>query len=861
MDFKLAQKSNMVISVANSQLIETILDIKNVKIIPEKINELIKLKKSLKKKISKNKNLVSEYISVVNYLENIFYIPEIISITFEHNSHFKTLVKKGLVLNGKKYVRFMAGAGQLRRKTVLFIDADFYQEINKRFENGIDLNKEINMSKFGAYFGLYSSSGKKVSSPRYVVVKDFEFIKKEERVDFVTEENNVEERTIDIKVNSFDGMGLISPQMSKTWSIDLGLEKEAVQFIVRAPFTKGLLVSFPFHLMAKENNIAHVEDIYGHKHDIEEIDVIITESQFKMASHYKSIKEHLENSKNNKLFWFVTRTNNPDKDKDSFWTSYQYIQVLKEDIDIEKLTKDTLQFFSSVSIYDRNSSVLYLSGGNLKENMEIESVDNYYLKLLLLSKDSINDPYVRSHLTNSLNKKIRESYTGKLLVEGNYSFLIVDPYALSQHALGLPVTGILRDGEFYSDYWNSKERDVVVAGRSPLTWRSELLKLNIVSNVKTKKWFSHIYSGTIISAFGNDMMKFADGDADGDLVFTTSNEQMIEGAYGGLPVTYEKKSTPKTKFDINSLPEYEIKSFGTKIGLVTNYSTTMMAMLPFYKSESPEREELIKRLKVCRKLQGEQINSTKGLKVGKIPEWSKRKKGDVLHNNLLINKRPFFMKYLYPYKSQEYKNHIATYDVYSWMKWGISIETLLGLEFKTKEQDYICEKFKNNSPLIIGSNSIMERVSRYMVQNLKEIKLAGKNIPFDYRAYLSEKNKEENEEVIKGLETLIKEYNQIKKTMFNSDAFENKENAFEYIKNKSLEISYDYSLLVDMAIILCYKYGKNKNFVHDIFSDGIINNLLSKTKKIKIPIQDNKGGDFTYMYNRYSFREITINEN
>lgn len=148
-----------------------------------------------------------------------------------------------------------------------------------------------------------------------------------------------------------------------------------------------------------------------------------------------------------------------------------------------------------------------------------------------------------------------------------------------------------------------------------------------------------------------------------------------------------------------------------------------------------------------------------------------------------------------------------------------------------------------------------------MVQNLKEIKFAGKNIPFDYQAYLSGKNKEENEEVIKGLETLIKEYNQIKKTMFNSDAFENKENAFEYIKNKSLEISYDYSLLVDMAIILCYKYGKNKNFVHDIFADGIINNLLSKTKKIKIPIQDNKRGDFTYMYNKYFFREIIINEN
>jgi len=858
MDFKLAQKSNMIISVANSQLVETILDIKNIQLIPEQVSELIKIKKSLKKKLSKDPSVVHGYNAINQTLENLFFIPEVVSVTFDHNAHFKTAVKKGIHINGKRYIRFMAGAGQLRRKTVLFIDESMSEEITKRFHNGINLDKDINMSKFGAYFGLYSSSGKRVSYPRYAVVKDFKFIKKNELVDFVSEDNIVEERVMDIEVNSFDGMGLISPALSEKWSSELGLKRSAVQFIIRAPFTKGLLVSFPFHLMAEENEISTITDIYGNVHSIKDVDVILTESQFKMSSHYSSIEEHLRNSFQNRLYWFVTRTNSPDKDKDSFWTSYQYIQVLKEDTDIEKLTSDTTSFFSSISSMDRNSSILYLSGDMFEKDFSIDNLDNYYLKLLLLSEDSINDPYVYNYLVSSLNKKIRESYTGKLLVEGNYSFLIVDPSALSQHALGMRVEGVLSEGEFYSDYWNSKEKNTVISGRSPLTWRSELLRLNLVSNSNTKKWFSHLYSGTIISAFGNDTMRFADGDADGDLVFTTCNPEMISGAYEGLPVTYEKKSTPKTKFNMDILPEYETKSFGTKIGLVTNYSTTLMAMLPFYKSGSEEEREIINRLKVCRKLQGEQIDSTKGLKVGKIPEWSRRQKGNELHNSLLINKRPFFMKYLYPHKAEEYRNHHSTYEIYSWMKWGMGIDDLLLLEFKTKEQEALCLKFKNNSPLVIGSSSIMERVSRFMIQNIKELKALNRNKSFDYSVYLSGKNKEDAD-VLQKLESLVKEYNQIKKTMFNSDMFENKENAFEYIKNKSLEITYDYQLLTDMAVILCYKYGKNRNFVHDIFGDGITFNLINKTKIIKIPVQDSKG-DFFHMYKRYSFEELELNE-
>lgn len=853
LDYQYAQRNNLLITISNSQLTETIVGIRDYSVPESELEQMIQRRAYLKRKI-KDESFREEYFSVSEKLKSHFFIKEIISVTFEHNAHFKNLSKKGFLINGKKYVHFMAGAGQLRRKTVLFIDENILEEVNKRFYNGINTSKDINMSKFGAYFGLYSSSGKKVRTPNYVVVKDFKFIKKE-LVDFVTEENNVEQREMDLEVNSFDGMGLISPKMGEAWSFELGLPKIATQFIFRGSFTKGLLVSFPFHLLAEENGITSIEDLYGNFHNIKDVDVILTESQFKMASYYSSVEEHKENSKINKLNWYVTRTN-PENDKTSFWTSYQYIQVLKDNTNIESLACDTVKFFENVSYLDRNSSILYLYGDANEKKFDIDEIDNYYLKLLLLSEESIKDPYVRNYLTSSLNKKIRESYTGKLLMEGNYSFLIIDPLALAEHALGMKVEGILKESEYYSDFWNRKEIETVVCGRSPLTWRSELRRLNLIENSRTKKWFAHFDSGIIFSAFGNDVMYLADADSDGDIIFTSSNPDMIEGCYGGIPVTYNKKPTPKTKFDIATLPEFEIKSFGTKIGLITNYSTTLMTMLSVYGENSEEGKEIIKRLKLCRKFQSEQIDLTKGLIVGKIPEWSKRKKDDDLHNSLLTNKRPFFMKYLYSHKSKEYDNHYESYNIFSWMKWGVDMYSLLNLEFKTKEQESLCEKFKRNSPLLVGSNSIMERVSRYMVQNIKEIKLSGRGVSFDYTSYLSREAKE-NPEIIKKLELLLKEYNQIKKTLYSSEAFENKENAFEYIKGKCFEISYDYQALTDNAVLLCYKYGKNKNFLHDIFSDGVIHNIRTKNKTALVPRKET-GGKITHLYENYSMEEVSL---
>ena len=109
-----------------------------------------------------------------------------------------------------------------------------------------------------------------------------------------------------------------------------------------------------------------------------------------------------------------------------------------------------------------------------------------------------------------LNAKIQESYIGKLLVDGNFQTMLSDPYALCEHIYGMEVNGLLKEKEHYSQYWNNRDVEKVVAMRAPLTWRSEANILNFQNNSKVNDWYQYLYSGIIYNVWGVDCMLHAD---------------------------------------------------------------------------------------------------------------------------------------------------------------------------------------------------------------------------------------------------------------------------------------------------------------------------------------------------------------
>ena len=520
-DMKQARRNNELISLADNQVLRSIRKIKgstlDFKIIDNLFNER---KKIIRRKNSiENKNRIKE---IDKDIDNLLFCPEYISIVVDKHSHYKKLIKKGLIVNGEKYIRLLCGAGNARNNTVFFINEKIYDELDTILKNGHNDDLKITEGKYNAYYALSNSSTYKVSEPRVCVVPDKE-IKMTKRVDYIEEQpiyDNIYDMERELDFNLWDGMGICSPELAKQWSKDLELDYEPCAFCIRNYFVKGLVCVFDFHKFSKEIAGKHIiNDIYGNEVDTDNIDMIITESQFKLWKGYNSWEHYKTECKKNDAFWGVTKFT-PKKDKKTVFTNYQFLQVLNLDTEqkIKDLCNPTLEWFDKITNKDANYSLLYLLGDVCNRDVtELQDGSFYYnldntVKALLYNKELIDDVHIKTKIDRYINTKIRESYIGKLLVNGNFQFMISDPYALCEHIYGLEVKGLLNEFEHYSSYWNELGIKKVLASRAPMTFFTESNILNLKNNKELKKWFGHIYSGIIYNVHGMDVIISADSD-------------------------------------------------------------------------------------------------------------------------------------------------------------------------------------------------------------------------------------------------------------------------------------------------------------------------------------------------------------
>jgi hypothetical protein len=479
------------------------------------IDELIR-----KKKKHKNSAIISDNI------DELLYIPDIITVEFDDSRHYKTIINNGgISLNGHIYKRLLAGAGMSRRSTAMFCNSEIIDDVLKFLNNGRDENYKIVPSKYNAYVALASSSTWRVPEPNFVVVPDCE-VERWTEVDFLHESSDKNKDPLVypekklLKFNLWDGQGLISPNMAGKWSKSLGLDYLPSAFVFRGAFLKGLLVVFDFAEFADLHNVKTIKDIYGNIHQVKDIECIISASQFKLAGAYKNTEEYRRICKENDYAWGVSRYS-PKIDKNHCFATYQYLQNLKIETDeqIENLCKKTVDWFNDILGTDWESgwpSLLFFLMGDVDKNRVgkdwFDNLDNPLLQALILEPKLINDKQIQKRVQRLIAKKIKESYLGVLLLNGNYSFMVSDPAGQAEWALGLEVKGLLGRNEYYSNYWNLKDKDTVSAIRSPMTFRSENNVLYLKNNKELNYWYKYIYSGIVFNVFGNDMMQMSGAD-------------------------------------------------------------------------------------------------------------------------------------------------------------------------------------------------------------------------------------------------------------------------------------------------------------------------------------------------------------
>lgn len=487
----------------------------------EIFNDVQKYREMLRrcKKEGKNKEarILNQFL-----IDNLF-VKDLIVVKVEKKGEYKRLARDGFYVNGIKYVRFSASAGNLRRNSVVCINAELYEPMFKTLMCGLDTRvKEINLAKFSAYFALATSSVMWVDTPRVVVTKDFETTIPNQKVDWINTEGGrgkefIEERTMDITLNSADGQGLIDPGWAEHWAHNMGLDYIPSGFVVRTCFVKGNLVPFDFKEYARRNNITRIYDCYGTGYDIEDVDVILSQSQFKMWSKYGNWEEYFSIAQKNGIKWGVARYNRK-YDDDYFLSNYQYISNMSiTKNDISSLIRPTIDWIQKVCSGDELYAMLYSLGG-FGEDTEYHDAygraQSLAMKAVVKNKDFLKDSYVQRKIYRNIVETINQAKLGKIWLRGCYMFACSDMIAQCRSALGLDPTGEIPANHVYSNYWNDRgvtgEIDIC---RSPMIDRHEHNPSYLYRSEEADYWYQYVKSGVIFSIYDTAVCRMEDSDS------------------------------------------------------------------------------------------------------------------------------------------------------------------------------------------------------------------------------------------------------------------------------------------------------------------------------------------------------------
>lgn len=318
------------------------------------------------------------------------------------------------------------------------------------------------------------------------------------------------------------------------------------------------------------------------------------------------------------------------------------------------------------------------------------------------------------------------------------------------------------------------------------------------------------------------------------------------------------------------------------MGQITNYSTSMLAMLPMFESEKTKEqyEEIRKRLKTLRKLQGEEIDRIKGTTPPNFPRswryWVQINKDDsdiekaekYKYNSMVVRKKPYFFIYLYSTLMKEYKSYEKNFNNISMKHFGIPMKKLLIKENKTNGEMSLIRKYRKYSP-VLETNCIMNILC-------KEIE----NVEFDIRYKKNGKSLlpqfcediECDETKILELVRIYKNYKSKKKyngilTLIDNEGI-NDDDMGELVKNimyshrdeckkEMYELFSSSKELFEYLLKMCEVYNFDYEFIWDILEDDIID-IIPRGNNLIIT-DDDMGED--YLGKTYKLKEVVWDDN
>lgn len=484
----------------------------------------------------------------------------------------QSLFMNGFMMHGHKYRYFSSSAGQIRTKKMVFVREDIYLSAEDKLTCGLTVERinelgGVNRNKYLAYLALCNSATDLWNGfdiDRVIVVDDMETVV-HGVVDFMDDKDySITRQEMDLMIDQVDGIGMARP--------------DAIQSnrMIRAPWIKGLLVRFAFDKLISEKGWSPiVKDIYGEEHDViaEDIQIILTKSQFKMWNYFDSWEQYKENFKR---FGCSAGFCKEEEERISYAKiNYQMLQTLTDitDRELYRISERSINTLNNIS---SNKYTMLKTFGVVPQNTNM----NAFQKCLKLYPELVADPYTKETMRKIKKAMEYDVWSGKLEIFGKYTFIVPDMYAFCEYLFGgiENPDGLLADGEVYCSLFpNSPKLDCL---RSPHLYKEHAVRNNAAAirndeggkAAECAKWFD---TKALYISTHDFISRILQCDFDGDTSLVVADKTFISVAErnmeGVVPLFYNMAKAPKCKITKEVLYDGLIEAFtGGNIGIYSN---------------------------------------------------------------------------------------------------------------------------------------------------------------------------------------------------------------------------------------------------------------------------------------------------
>lgn len=846
-----------------------------------------------KKKISQKYDELYELQFQPHYMMLVMDSPK--DYRYVYKNGFYITIDYGHKTETVKYRRFLGTAGSIKKSTIMFVDENIYDRLmvkmnNGRYEgpdadepvktyNGKELSYKFIPAKLNAYFALACSASIQVPWPRIIVIDDvetsFDAVVREVK-DTGNEENPDWPSVTDdirktITINTCDGMGFITPEMSAKWAEYLHEGSEPLSgYNVRCAFLKGMVFTIDFQKFAEE--VAHtyiVKDAWGDERDVRDADVILTVSMLKLWNSYAGCDDYLEHCMKNGYEFCIAKSA-PHELRNVHTTNYQYLQDFKlTDDQINELIEPTVTKIKECLGLDWRKLILYMCGVGLDEKSVVHM--DPMCKAIMANPMLIQDPFVRSKVSRMIQKRINSAKIGVLDVEGDYAIIGCDPYALMQNMFGLNVTGLLHAGECYHKFWSDQGVSEVIAFRAPMTSHENVCKLKVVDNEETQKWFRYITTCCMLNGWDTTAIRCNGADYDADTFFTTNNQVLLDTFEYKTTLMCLQDSVPKKRPVEEDYVKSDINGFGDSIGSVTNKATNMISLREQFDPDSEEYKRLTYRISTMMNFQQNAIDRIKGVVARPVPkEWLNSRMFKIeedddedtirdkqINANIAAEIKPWFFIYRYSQLKSELDKYMKSVKSNCKIRFGKSLDHLYTSADKTEEEEAFIYHYEKYLP-VSRAPGTMNRICWQIEDAFKTTDVLPE-VEFDRGILKSDLQYTTDE--YDAIKKLYDEYNsnmQLFLKRKKQNELGDDEVGFDVVHLKDIfieecaKVCPNEEVLANIVIDLCYTSNKNKTFAWDVAGEQIFKNVLKNNGYIiTYPVKD-ENGDIEFGGKRFS---------